>query len=273
MPMLSPILLAPKTTNVAMMEGGLRKSLSKGWGSINVYHGEGGFDEDRGTRQFPNYSQCNQDKIMLALTAKLDDGALSKTPHFFIDLAANDAKLLSNTLRLEENGWEGICIEPNPIYWYHLAHRSCSVVAAFVGGVEDKIQVNVSLSNGAYGGIVGPGMDNRKPGGKNEKRFTVSLPTVLQKFQVPNVIDYLSLDVEGAELLVMKDFPFENYQFKFMTVERPKPELRTLFAAKGYLYVMNLSGWGETLWVHNTIAITSDEIKEIVTQVNGVKKV
>ncbi len=220
-----------------------------------------------------------QDEIILTLMAKLDKKATSSSankkspPHFFIDLAANDSKYLSNTLRLENNGWEGLCIEPNPIYWYNLAHRSCTVVAAFVGGVEDKVPIQARLDNGVFGGIVGEAMDNtdeKSAGGTIVSRYTVSLLSVFQKFNVPDSIDYLSLDVEGAESLVMMDFPFEKYQFKFMTVERPKPELQTLLAANGYLFVGKIIHWGETIWMHNSTALDLDEVKEIVSGISGI---
>jgi hypothetical protein len=242
-----------------------------GWSSIYVYHGNDEFEEDRTTSQFVIGSQVKQDRIILALTEKIDSATAKNEPHFFVDLAANDAELLSNTLLLEENGWKGICIEPNPIYWYHLAKRKCAVAGAFVGGVEDMVPVNVKLDNGVYGGIIGKDLDNKQASGKIEKRYTVSLLTVFDKFHVPHTIDYLSLDVEGAESLVMEDFPFADYQFKLMTVERPKADLKVLLNEHGYIYVMDLSSWGETLWVNNkTIAeagIQLDEIKTIVHEI------
>ena len=55
------------------------------------------------------FAQVHQDEIVVDLVGK--DG-------FFIDLAANDAKELTNTLALErDHGWNGLCIEPNPAYW------------------------------------------------------------------------------------------------------------------------------------------------------------
>jgi hypothetical protein len=75
------------------------------------------------------------------------------------------------------------------------------------------------------------------------------------------VIDYFSLDVEGAELIVMKDFPFDKYTFKFLTIERPKPELIDLLQNQGYRQVKKLTHWGETLWVHDeSVALSKEEI-------------
>ena len=242
--------------------GSFRTEQSNGWQTIHVYYG----DENSSKNSNTSFSQVLQDEIILTLMAKLDDGQVSNQSHFFIDLAANDASKLSNTLRLENNGWEGLCIEPNPIYWHDLARRRCTVVAAFVGGAEDKIPVQVRLDKGVFGGIVGETMDNKAEKG-SVKRYTVSLLSVFQKFHVPTSIDYLSLDVEGAESLIMTNFPFDKYHFKFMTVERPKPDLETLLNENGYLFVAKLVSFGETLWMHNTTALPFNETKAAVMDI------
>jgi hypothetical protein len=55
-------------------------------------------------------SQVGQDRTI----AEIFDG---KRGGFFLDLAANDATFLSNTLMLEQSfGWRGICVEANPGY-------------------------------------------------------------------------------------------------------------------------------------------------------------
>ena len=51
------------------------------------------------------------------------------------------------------------------------------------------------------------------------QRRTASLWRVFELFNVPNKIDYLSLDVEGAELFIMEAFPFDKYQFSVLTTE------------------------------------------------------
>ena len=251
-----------------------KKERVNGWHPIHVYHGEVELDNNASI----SYSQVQQDEIILKLMAKLrqldnsQQGGDSDT-HFFIDLAANDSKYLSNTLRLENNGWDGLCIKPNPSYWYNLAHRSCTVVAAFVGGVEDKVPVQARLDNGVFGGIVGETMDNTKEtsnGGTIVSRYTVSLLSVFRKFHVPKSIDYLSLDVEGAESLVMMDFPFDAYVFKFMTVERPKPELVELLETNGYVFVGKIVHWGETVWMHNSTALELNDVRDIVSGISGI---
>jgi hypothetical protein len=79
--------------------------------------------------------------------------------------------------------------------------------------------------------------------------FTVPLREILDRFEVPKHFDYLSLDVEGAEYLVMKDFPFDQYSMKILTIERPKQELVDLLYQHGYVYLAAFNQFGdETLW-------------------------
>ena len=133
------------------------------------------------------------------------------------------------------------------------------MVGSIVGG-ETNVEVDVVLGqahNGPYGGIVGSDFDNKKPAKKKDddgsnKRYTVSLLTILQMFNAPKVIDFLSLDVEGAETYIMKGFPFEEYTFLCLTIERPKDELKDLLHKNGYKQVLEFKR-GDTLWAHESV--------------------
>ena len=52
--------------------------------------------------------------------------------------------------------------------------------------------------------------------------------------QVPKLIDYMSLDVEGAEYEILKNFPFDKFKFKSMSIERPNKNL-DLFHTKNII--------------------------------------
>ena len=174
----------------------IANSISRGFRPVYVY-------SKANPPNANQYSQSKQDVLVIALTKANDEiissvqsvlnstAAVTRKP-FFVDLAANDAVILSNTLLLEKNGWEGVCIEPNPRYWYNLAsYRTCTIVGAFLGGTpdEDGKEVDVKLSSGVLGGIVGEGMDNA--GGGEEKRNIVSISTVFEKYHAPEIMDYL----------------------------------------------------------------------------------
>eukprot|EP00980_Cylindrotheca_fusiformis_P011680 scaffold2770_cov104-Cylindrotheca_fusiformis.AAC.1 len=241
---------------------------------IHVYRGPDTAIKDLGVeslemkQKFKPNSQVGQDAVILSLTKQLHPKLKEANERklYFVDLAANDAIQLSNTLLLEEEGWHGLCVEPNPVYWYRLAHRKCDIAAAFVGGKTDLEKVDVSLTNEELGGIVGDKMDNRRAKNPTETRYTISVRSLFRDFQVPSTIDYMSLDVEGAEELVMEDFPFDKYKIHFLTVERPKLGLQTLLKANGYRFIMKLVSWGETLWVHDSVleSLTLEQIEETV---------
>ena len=177
---------------------------------------------------------------------------------FFVDLASNHAFKASNTFTLEQNyGWKGICIEPNPIYWKDLSYRSCEVVAAVIGE-EDMREIEVSMSADAgpapYGGIVGKDFKNKNV--RKEARtpeYSVTLKTILDRFRAPRVIDFLSLDIEGAELFVMQNFPFEQYTFLTLAIESPNDRLQKLLADKGYKQVYKFKKGADIMYAHKSV--------------------
>ena len=191
------------------------------------------------------HSQVGQDASVIKCFEGKHNG-------FFVDLAANDPVTLSNTLTLERDyGWKGICIEANPIYWSRLAHRKCQLFGVVVGQ-NNVDQLDVALQNrGVYGGIVGSQFDNKQKTSETKRR-TVSLEKVLLHGSAPPIIDYLSLDVEGAEEFIMKRFPFGKYRFNLMTIERPSNLLQEILKNHSYIYMRDHGGFGDQMWRHES---------------------
>jgi hypothetical protein len=61
------------------------------------------------------------------------------------------------------------------------------------------------------------------------------LVDVLSGHGAPKRIDYLSLDVEGFEMEILRLFPFDEYEFGCLSIERPPPELHELLRDNGYV--------------------------------------
>ena len=228
-----------------------KRRYDDGWHSIEAFFGK----KDEFESSLPGlewFSQARQDEAVSSLLKNKRNG-------YFVDLAANDATILSNTYSLEKRyGWKGLCIEPNPIYWANLTFRDCQVVAAVVGNkrMED---VYFRFDAGDHSGIAGEGFDNGKHLIRRSKPvYTVTLKEILQRFNAPSTIDYLSLDVEGAEEFIMRNFPLDDYKISILTVERPKESLQGLFAKHGFKKLQRLTRWGETLWAHESVLNTLD---------------
>ena len=72
-----------------------------------------------------------------------------------------------------------------------------------------------------------------------EKRKTKTLLSILDDCGAPKIIDFFSLDVEGAETNILKNFPFEKYKFLSLTIERPTEEINKILFSNSYLFVRN----------------------------------
>merc|ERR1711862_721856 len=120
-------------------------------------------------------------------------------------------------------------------------------VGAMVGKNQDE-EVTVVFNKEHLAGIEFAGTRRRD----QTTRRTANLEQVLKLFNVPRKIDYLSLDVEGAELFIMQAFPFDKYQFSVLTIEWVQDELSTLLLRNGYKLVHYFRDW-ETLWVHKSM--------------------
>jgi hypothetical protein len=185
-----------------------------GWHAVDVFVGHRSYFHEEPDGKFPHtnlsdsvvgwyYGQVQEDYIVFHLLRFKRQG-------YFLDLAANHAYNISNTFSLERFfDWDGLCMDANPMYWMDLARmRTCHVVGAAVGGLNraPKTEPTHFRMKNVYGGIVSNGFDNGGGGGKDETitpLFTVPVSEVLERYNVQRVIDYMSLDVEGAESYVM----------------------------------------------------------------------
>ena len=150
---------------------------------------------------------------------------------------------LSNTRFLERHlGWTGLLFEPNPHFHDRIAktRKSPLVTACVTDRAGQTVQFRVD--NGMQGGIVGEGFDNAPSLREAElaEAEIIEVPTTtlmdeLDRHNVPALIDYFSLDVEGAEGIVMKNFDYARYKFRFMTVERPPLALALELDRHGYV--------------------------------------
>lgn len=157
------------------------------------------------------YSQAGQDKWVHELIG--DKG-------FFVDVGAYDGINTSNTYALEEVGWKGICIEGNRDYFKTL--------------VENRKSVNICrvVSNDTQA--------------ENEYSAAIdTLDNILELCETPEQIDYMSMDIEGFELIALSCFDFARWNVKLFTIEHNvysegperKNKIYDLLTKNGYVRV------------------------------------
>ncbi len=178
---------------------------------------------------------------------------------FFLDLAASNGLLENNTYVLEKFfEWDGIVIEANNFFFNQLKkNRNCNCVNETISGIEETVEF---LESGPTGGIIGDNFDNNKFKRENllkklNKKIvlkkTKTLEKILQENNAPNVIDYFSLDVEGAETNILENFNFQKYKFLSLTIERPSPKLNKILFENDYIFVKNFKV--DSFYVHKSI--------------------
>jgi FkbM family methyltransferase len=186
--------------------------------------------------------QKHQDKwVLLTVLPFLENG-------YFLDLAAADGVTHSNTHILEKHfGWDGLCIEPNPVFYKTLIeNRNCQTDHSVVSDKEEILQFRID--NGQLGGVVANDTDNSEAirGGQLHAATILQLQAkpinaILRQNNAPKIIDYFSLDVEGCEERIISTLDFDTYQFKCLTIERPTEKVNEVLFDNGYVFVRNFS--------------------------------
>lgn len=189
---------------------------------------------------------------------------------YFVDIGAAEGVHISNTYVLEKHlQWQGICIEANPVWFKDLvANRSSINVNACLDYTNHE--VDFRCDRGLLSGIVDDDTDNGKTHQVTDsgilKLQTRTLEQVLDECNAPRVIDFLSIDVEGAEHRVFRDFPFHKYTFLAMVIERPVPSLNRQLQENGYVFVKN--GRYDSFYVHPSIPNFENIRKEPFSQIS-----
>lgn len=168
----------------------------------------------------------------------------SKQEGYFAEIGGADGELGSNTLALERHlGWRGIVAEPARCWQAALGrNRGCSIdyrcVSDRTGDTlefrECFFPANSTIETFAHS-------DRFAPSRRRFMRYqvpTVSLADLLTQHGAPVEFDYLSLDTEGSELMILQAFDFARHRPKVVTVEHchspAREALHALMSRHGY---------------------------------------
>lgn len=161
---------------------------------------------------------------------------LNHTNGFFIEVGGNDGFLQSNTYYLEKfKNWNGILIEGIPeLYRKCKEERKNSKVFNYALVSNDFTESYVEMHFANLMSVVDGSMKSEE--GQREhiengvqvqdlkQSYSVkvaarTLESILNDLEKPIEIDFLSLDVEGYELEVLKGLNLKKYQPNYILVE------------------------------------------------------
>ena len=211
-------------------------------------------DEDYGKKMSINLvssplSQHGEDALAWNLAGRSKTG-------FFIEAGAHDGVSLSNTCFLEQIGWTGLLVEAHPelVAKCRRSRPRSVVVHAALGRDEGPLTCEFQMVIGS-GGVDALSFSSasdlhreriEREGGKIEA-VTVpctSLNKLLTKISPPSV-DFVSLDVEGAEVLVLSGFDLDKWKPRILAIEDNSNgqdlAIRHFMAGKGYKRILRLA--------------------------------
>jgi FkbM family methyltransferase len=180
---------------------------------------------------------------------------------YYVELGANDGIAQSNTYWLEaERGWSGLLIEPALNRYLELrANRSptnsfaCAACVPF-GYADEFVHLRygnlMSVAPSLADGL--PDVDQHVDAARQHMldheepvsfgALARTLQSLLDEAGSPSRVDFLSLDVEGAEESVLRGVDHDRTRFRLMLVEcRDLARLQAFLHSKGYVLRAKLS--------------------------------
>jgi FkbM family methyltransferase len=199
-----------------------------------------------------SYSQEGEDILL----NRIFDG---KKSGFYVDVGAHHPHRFSNTFFFYRRGWRGINIEPNPD-------------AMFAFQLDRKKDINLQIGISDHSGSITyfmfdePAFNTFDDTLVKERLATipckvvseckipvVRLDQVLEKYLPPGVeIDFLSIDVEGLDLSVLKSNDWKKYRPSCVLVESLNTSLEDTFNGEIFPF-MKLRGYELFAKAYNTL--------------------
>jgi FkbM family methyltransferase len=139
---------------------------------------------------------------------------------FFVEVGANHPTINSQTWHLEQAGWTGVLVEPQPDLAAFLVTQRKAQVFAVACSAPDKAGQTLPLY------VAGPmsslNRGRMAPGAQPQYVLMVparTLDDVLEEAEAPTPIDFVSIDVEGHEVDVLRGFDFDHWKPRLILLE------------------------------------------------------
>lgn len=207
-----------------------------------------------GLRQFI-YSNFQQSKAQLQqdLVAQYLSRSSTNKYRFFVEFGATDGVTLSNSYVLEAHGWRGILVEPD-INWHSTLelNRKSPIDKRCVyseSGLEvEFINSEIGELSSVRNHANNDGWGSKRQSGRISTVKTISLEDLLVEHEAPKKINYLSIDTEGSEYEIIKDFEFNKWDIIFVSIEHNftlnQEKIDKKMLANNYVRVLNtISAW------------------------------
>lgn len=168
-----------------------------------------------------SYSQHGEDIIINHLLKKTKKG-------FYVDIGANHPIHINNTYFFYKAGWNGINIEPHPILYKKICSERGKDINLNIGVSREKGELTFYQIN-EVDGTAGSTFDKdvavelEQKGYKIAEKITMPvapLKDILDEYIIENKkIDFMSIDTEGFDKLVLESNDWQKYRPNLVMVE------------------------------------------------------
>lgn len=174
-----------------------------------------------------------------------DDVVFNKKENgYFVEIGVLDGWQHSQTIHFEHlKDWDGIVVEPTPHWLENINnHRCCNICTNAISDKREKTKFIVRDFL-AYShledidDLYGPDDIN-----SIVEVDTITLYDLLEKYNAPTEIDFISIDTEGYELRILKKYFQENDKYKINLINLEHShitEVSSFFEDKPYIRISN----------------------------------
>ena len=156
-----------------------------------------------------SFSQVFQDLVVLYFSENKKGGT-------FIEIGGGDGKIISNSYLLEKKyKWKGIICEPNIFLQKKIKiNRKCKLEKKPLYNKSNK-KITFFLNDDPYQSSI-------KKINKSKKIIlnTICLNHLFLKYKLLlKKVDYISIDTEGTEFEILKNFNFKRFNVRIFSIE------------------------------------------------------
>ena len=186
---------------------------------------------------------------------------------YFVEVGANHPTHGSQTWHLEQSGWTGVLVEPQPdLAAFLVASRKARVFATACSSPENagqSLPLHVDSPRSALD------RDRMSPGAQAAYVLVVptrTLDSILEEAGAPMPIDLLSVDADGHEVEVLRGFDFQRWQPLLILLRDPVGNLSThrYLKRNNYRLVRRLGHNGWYVPAADPVAVNSSDRWEIL---------
>jgi len=165
-----------------------------------------------------SYSQYHEDLIVQSIFRSLENG-------FYVDVGANHPSILSNTKMFYDRGWHGINIEPNPLLLESFSKERPRDINLNIGISDECGEMDFYRMSADTLSTFSKKSAIDSQGTYKEKIVDVirvnvkPLSSVLEEYCSSKAIDFMSIDVEGYDLIVLKSNNWDLFRPKILVIE------------------------------------------------------